>query len=117
MNTVNYADNTLDTLNLVSRYEWLASFGKTKEELIEFVNLETLLETIRNSNAADNPEDGVTLVREDYFAEFIETLYRDWCKYTDNIPSEIAIDWKATADNARKDFISVEFGGVSYLYR
>lgn len=117
MITINYNDQTLDTLNLVARYEWLASVGKTTEELIEFSNLDALLQTIRDSAAADNPEDGVTLIREDYFAEFVEILYRDWCGYLEKVPSEVVIDWKATAEKVREQFITVEFGGVSYLYR
>ena len=58
----------------------------------------------------------ITLIREDYFAEYARDLVDD-CGDLPAIPSYVVIDWEATADNLRVDYSEVDVDGISYLYR
>ena len=58
----------------------------------------------------------ITLIREDYFAEYARDLVDD-CGELPAIPSYVVIDWEATADNLRVDYSEVDVDGIAYLYR
>ena len=60
---------------------------------------------------------GSTLIRESYFAEYCQEMLEDIGDLPKDLPSYIAIDWDATADNLRVDYTEVEFDGVTYLIR
>ena len=62
-------------------------------------------------------EYGVTLVDVDDFEEFIEQDLEDCGYIPKDFPSWIEIDWKATANNVRQDYIEVDYQGNSYLGR
>lgn len=60
---------------------------------------------------------GATLIRDSYFVEYAEELCKDIGDLPKDIPHYIEIDWRATADNIRQDYTSVEFDGVTYWVR
>lgn len=118
MTEVNYNAYTFDTRDLVDRYAELRQEEDLKvEEREELAALDKVLKEVREY-AGDLPEDGVTLVRADYFVEFCRILVSDWCgEIPPNFPSYIKIDWEETAENLRVDYMSVEFLGNTYWYR
>lgn len=66
---------------------------------------------------ADDWKYGATLVRDSYWAEYVEEMLKDCGDLPKDIPSYIVIDWEATADNIRADYTSVSFDGIDYWVR
>ena len=58
-----------------------------------------------------------SLIRDSYFVEAMQELCEDIGDMPKGFPHYMVIDWKATADNLRADYSSVEFDGVTYWYR
>ena len=101
----------------------------------EYQELTALVEAARE-HGGDLPEDGVTLIRETYFAEHIRDFYDDchpefyeidpkkpydgpvlvsWSSLMSRAPFN-NIDWDAVAEDARHDYSLVEYDGVTYYY-
>ena len=89
--------------------EWLSEL-----EEIEAINE---LENEVNAYAGDNFEDGVYLIEEDDFEDFLEQDLEDCGYIPKDFPTWIEIDWKATANNVKQDYLEVEFRGTNYLFR
>lgn len=60
---------------------------------------------------------GETLIRETYFAEYVEDLVKDCYGLPSDLPSFLVIDWEATAENVKQDYSEAEFDGVTYYFR
>ena len=66
---------------------------------------------------------GETLIRESYFTDYIEQLIDDCYELPKEITSgvwpyrHITIDFKAAAEEAKADYMEVDFDGVTYLMR
>ena len=104
------------------------------EDWQEQATLSNLISVVRD-DANDSPEDGVTLIRETYFADYIKEQYSDgmgpelhryddktgryslfmWDDLMDMAPFS-NIDWAAVADNASTDYSQIEYDGVTYYY-
>jgi hypothetical protein len=66
---------------------------------------------------AEDWRHGVTLVRDSYFPDYVQSLLVDCDVVPPNLPWYVVVDWDATADNMRRDYTEVDFGGVTYLVR
>ena len=62
-------------------------------------------------------EYGVTLVDVDDWEEFVEQDLEDIGYIPKDFPSWIEIDWEATANNLKVDYMEVTYQGNSYLGR
>lgn len=68
-------------------------------------------------------ECGAQLIRHDYFTTYVEELIDDCYELPKGLTSgewpyrHITIDYEAAADEAKQDYTSVEFGGVTYWIR
>ena len=62
-------------------------------------------------------EYGVTLVREDYWEEYVEDLLIEIGYLPKDLPCWIEIDWASTAYNVKKDYEEVLYQGDTYLGR
>ena len=62
-------------------------------------------------------EYGVTLVDIDDWEEYVEELLEDIGYIPKDFPSWIEIDWEATANNVKVDYMEVIYQGNSYLGR
>ena len=62
-------------------------------------------------------EYGVTLVDVDDWEEFVEQDLEDIGYIPKDFPSWIEIDWEATANNVKVDYMEVTYQGNSYLGR
>lgn len=60
---------------------------------------------------------GVTLIHEDDFTDYTENLLKDCGYISDDFPSWIEVDWEATAENIKQDYLELEYEGETYLYR
>jgi len=86
-----------------------------EEEAHELKNLLKL--AVEGEEYAPDWHHGETLIRESYFAEYIQELCDDCGYMTKDLPTWIVIDWEATSNNLRHDYTEVEFDGVTYLIR
>ena len=62
-------------------------------------------------------EYGVTLVDVDDFEDFVKEDLEDCGYISKDFPTWVEIDWEATANNVRQDYIKVDYQGNSYLGR
>ena len=137
--------STLDTRDLVERREalkqeildsFLENFPHYEEMTESFEDIrfeeeeieswkedfEDELKEIEEINTIEDDlgsefEYGVTLVDVDDWEEYVEELLEDIGYIPKDFPSWIEIDWGATADNVRQDYIEVDYQGNSYLGR
>ena len=86
------------------------------DEIEEITDIEKLEDEV-NDYAGDNFEDGVYLIVEDDFEDFVEQDLEDCGYIPKDFPTWIEIDWEATANNVRQDYTEVEFRGTAYLFR
>ena len=130
----NSAD-VLDSRDIIARIEELQSerddFEPNEEEGItwaddnpdeaaELAALEALAE-----EASGSPDwlHGETLIRESYFTDYIEELIRDCYEMPKEITSgawpwrHVTVDYEGAAEEAKADYIEVDFDGVTYLIR
>lgn len=122
-------DHVTDDGDDIPREEWPAN------DRAEFDMLTALLEAV-DRDAWGPTEDGVTLIREDYFVDFLRSDYGDrydgnwyrdegsfranyeqmsWSDITSTMPFRF-IDWDAVAEHDRSGYGDVEYDGVTYLY-
>jgi hypothetical protein len=59
----------------------------------------------------------VTLINDLYFTEYTREMLEDCGTIPRNMPSYLAIDWDATADNIKTDYTCTDIAGVTYWYR
>lgn len=83
----------------------------TDEEQEELEELDTMAEEVCEWNS------GATLIRENYWVEYVEELCKDIGDVPQEIPGYIAIDWEKTAENIRADYSEVSYQGDTYYYR
>ena len=86
------------------------------DEIEEITDIEKLEDDV-NDYAGDNFEDGVYLIVEDDFEDFVEQDLEDCGYIPKDFPTWIKIDWEVTAENVRQDYSEVEFRGTTYLFR
>ena len=86
------------------------------DEIEEITDIEKLEDEV-NNYAGDNFNDGVNLIDEDDFEDFVEDDLKQLDYIPKDFPTWIEIDWKATANNVQQDYTEVKFRGTTYLYR
>ena len=101
-------DDSAEVLDAVGKLN-----GFTEEQQDELTELEAVISEIGEDYASD----GVTLIPESEFVEYVEEMLKDCGELPRDIPHYIVIDWDATADNIKQDYSSLGFERVTYLYR
>lgn len=141
-NTIDNSQDTIDSREIIDRIEELktelgldegdydeygvnlrSSFNADPEKSDLYAEL-SILEKLA-SEGEDSPDwiYGETLIREDYFASYIEQLIDDCYEMPKEINSgswpyrHITIDYEAAAEEAKQDYLEVDFDGVTYLIR
>ena len=97
----NQAENAFDAAD--------AEFGTDEQE--ELAELEEL------ESEVSEWSDGNILIPESDFTDYCRELLKDCGDIPRNLPGYVVIDWDATADNIRADYLTVDFQGETYLYR
>lgn len=85
----------------------LCDWDEDREQ--RFTQLTALLNEVTEEN---NP-----LILKDDWVDYVQELCEEIGAVPRDTPSYIEIDWKATAENVRADYNSVEFNGLTYYYR
>ena len=88
---------------------WKEDFEEELKEIEEINSIETKL--------GSEFEYGVTLVDVDDWEEYVEEFLEDIGYIPKDFPSWIEIDWEATANNVKVDYMEVTYQGDSYLVR
>jgi hypothetical protein len=115
-------DDMLDSRDIVERYDELAAIEEmTTEEVNEMAALEKLR---RDGEASPDWDYGETLIRESYFEAYIEQLIDDCYPEVSKALSSgewpmrhLKLDIEDAANEAKFDYIEVEFNGSTYLIR
>ena len=127
MTTISDMDDVIDSRDVIERIETLESkleaFLEENDVLLEenfpeWEELETLraLATECSSLSADWKY-GETLIRYNYWENYVKELLEDCGDIPADLPWYIAVDWETTADNISQDYSIVEFNGVEYYIR
>jgi hypothetical protein len=115
----NTAD-VIDSRDVIERIEWLQDQERTAEESEELTGL---LAVAKEGEASPDWNYGEALIRESYFTDYIEQLIDDCYSLPEEMNSgvwpwrHITIDFEAAAEEAKADYIEVDFDGVTYLIR
>ncbi len=124
-NEVNNSQEVIDSRDVIKRIEELEDLisnnkelpKKKREDLTEEETELELLKDLEDQANTSNWKDGETLIRESYFVEYVEEMLKDRGDLPKDIPWYIVIDWEATAENIKADYITIDFDGVDYLIR
>lgn len=122
-------EDVVDSRDLVKRLAELQELDEPGDDLAAEIDqdlreerriLDKLIQEIRDY-AGDQPEDGVTLVRESHFEEYARELHEDTtdldvAKITSEWPYR-HIDWEAAAQELLQDYTSIDWDGVTYYIR
>ena len=60
---------------------------------------------------------GCTLIEEDDFEDYVRELLVDCGYISKDFPYWIEIDWSATAENVKQDYLELEYKGDIYYFR
>jgi hypothetical protein len=125
MKTLNLNDDVIDSRDIVERITELESniddatgypeSGETLESMnAELVTLKAIIDEI-NDYAGDDCSDGVTLVNEAYFEEYMDDMIEDCYTLPKDLPSwmKVTYDYEAL----KQDYTTVEIDGTTYYYR
>jgi len=105
-------ENVIDSRDVIARIEELEEETEDIELVEELQHLKALAEEASDSK---DWEYGETLIRDSYFEEYAQELAED----IGAIPQDLkwpftCIDWEEAASELQIDYISVDFGGVTY---
>ena len=123
-NTISNADDVIDSRDVIARIEELEELesGKhlDKSELEELDKLRALAS--EGESSPDWPY-GEQLIAESYFTQYIEELINDCYEMPKEFNSgnwpyrHMTIDYEAAANEAKIDYMEVDFDGVAFLIR
>jgi hypothetical protein len=89
----------------------------------EATELAALLSLEEEASASRDWIHGEALIRESYFTDYIEELINDCYSMPKEMTSgewpwrHVTVDYEAAAEDAKVDYIEVDFDGVTYLIR
>ena len=114
-------DDIIDVRDIIARIEEIEDCEPREDTLEqERAALQSLMDEMKGYGGDERWRGNwypLTLIRDSYFVEAMKELCADIGDVPKDMPSYIAIDWEATADNLCADYSSVEFDGVTYWYR
>lgn len=122
-------DEICNTRDVIEYKDWLEKYllenleeGETLEDLDftfqnsyqEYKDIVGFINELIDTDVIENEE---TIIREDYWEEYVEELITD-CGYIDkNFPSWIVIDWEKTGDNLLTDYGTFTYKDDKYYIR
>lgn len=119
--TISNFDDVIDSRNIIDRIDELNDTEDRDPE--EEAELAALCKLRDQADCAPDWRHGETLIRESYFVEYIEELIHDCYDLPKEMESglwpwrHMQIDYEAAADEAKADYVEVDFDGVAYLIR
>lgn len=135
---ISNTDSTIDSRDVIARIEELEvdreaiaddENGDTIEALKIYNSSEEGQELTALKNLQDQAESspdwqyGETLINEDYFTQYIEEIISDCYALPKELDSDewpwrhMKIDYEAATEEAKQDYMEVDFNGVTFLIR
>lgn len=102
-----------------------AAFGEDEGRLIQtsIEELYALRQVAEECEGYGDWEHGEVLIKEDYFTDYIEELIKDCHEMPKDMDSgrwpwnHMKLDYEAAAEEAKVDYMEVDFDGVTYYMR
>ncbi len=145
-NTISNQDDVIDSRDVIAKIEeleselqqacedqsknnefepWLENMAADEKGVMQDAAQELLALRELASEAESSPDwiHGETLIRESYFTDYIEQLIDDCYEMPKEFKSgnwpwrHMTIDFEAAADEAKQDYMEVDFDGETYLLR
>lgn len=129
--TIENTEDVIDSRDIIARIEELESCrddhesdptgGHFSDE--DAAELAALLALAAEAESSPDWTYGEQLIRRSYFVDYIAEIIDDCYELPKELTSgnwpyrHITIDYKAAADEAEQDYMSVDFDGVEYLIR
>lgn len=120
--TIDNSADIIDSREVIDRIEELETLTDTAE-LDEVEELRSLLKVAEQGSGSPDWPYGEALIRDTYFTRYIEELIDDCYSLPKELTSgdwpwrHITVDYEAAADEAKADYIDVDFDGVTYWIR
>lgn len=114
-------DNVIDSRDVVERLEELIDAEELDEDEAE--EWEQLQALVTECEGYSDWSYGATLIKDEYFTEYIEELIKDCYAMPKEMESgewpwrHITIDYEAAAEEAKQDYALVTFGDDEYWIR
>ena len=108
--------NEADIIDTRDLLDYMATLDPTRDSS-KLAILNDLIVELRDNNS-ETLEDGIQLVRDNYFTEYARQLAEE----TGAIPPKLhwplyCIDWEDAARELKMDYTPIDFWGVRYWYR
>lgn len=130
-NTITNQDDVIDSREIIERVEELESCLQDHKEdpsgghisADDVAELRVLQKLAEEASSSPDWNYGETLIRRSYFVDYIAELIDECYELPKELTSgqwpyrHITIDYKAAAEEAEQDYMSVDFDGVEYLIR
>lgn len=140
-NAISNTDNTIDSRDVIARIEELEAERseieedpeteyieacknvKDFDESEEGQELTALKQLAEQAESSPDWTYGEQLINEDYFTQYIEELISDCYELPKECNSggwpwrHIIIDYEAAAEEAKQDYMEVDFNGTTFLIR
>lgn len=127
MTTLDLTADIIDVRDIIERYEELEDVVTDQDatsvdadDLEEALILGKLLDDLKGCGGDEQWRGDwypITLIRNDYFVEYVIDLAKDVGDVPQNLPSYLEIDWEASANNVQQDYSYVDVGENTYWYR
>ena len=128
---IDNSDQVINSTDIIERIENLESYLDDDECLAEMCHdeiqeyhreLDILRKVAKEGEGSPDWIYGETLIRESYFTDYIMELIND-CYDLEQYNSgewpyrHMSIDYEAAADEAKADYLDIDYDGVTYLIR
>lgn len=120
-NSISNTYNTIDSRDVIARIEQLRALDELADE--EKEELLTLEELAEQAESSPDWTYGETLISDNYFTQYIEEIISDCYELPKEFNSgkwpwrHMSIDYEAAAEEAKQDYMEVDFNGTTFLIR
>jgi hypothetical protein len=114
--TVEYMISLKEEINDAIEQEVIIELQEEYNDLKEDFDNEEYNELLNMKDEITEWENGVTLISEDSFVDYVMEMLVDIGDLPRDIPWYIDIDEEKTAENIRVDYSCIEYQGIEYLF-
>lgn len=116
----NIGDSTIDSRDVIRRLDELEDQAECGSDLNSDEVYELNMLRDLDSEARQYSPDwvyGEQLIHDSYWTDYVKDLLEDCGDIPSELPAYVVIDWDATAENIKVDYVSLEVGGETYWIR
>lgn len=120
MKSLDLTADIIDVRDIIERYEQLEDLDDSLPDAEERTLLASILDELKGCGGDEQWRGDwypIALIADSYFVDYCIDLVTDIGDLPKNIPSYLAIDWEATANNIQLDYKGIRIDGITYWYR